>query len=291
MDNLPCPICAKGRFDKEVLETRDIVTGDKFKIIECSSCRVKHTYPVPVDISRYYETDIGSAFMRRDPKVYAFFKNVLLGREMRRLSRLMGPEVEFLDVGCGTGNFSRVIHHGGYKVSAVDSSPERPADLPEGVAYYMMDYENYNIQNIITRERTVILRHVLEHIKDPVKFLNKLIGYGAGSFYILLPNAESLKGRLLGRYNWQLDPPRHIWHFSRASLAAMSERLGLEMSSFGYETIPTFVASLYRYLRLNGYPEKVYNLVNPKSPASTLSLPLDWLMPGDAMWMILKRKK
>jgi len=288
---MTCTICGIGRLDKTFIETRDIITGELFSLIECDHCKVKKTHPIPDDMSRYYETDLGEA-MRKDPgKLYAALKRRLLNIELSRITKVV-KDAEFLDIGCGTGDFSRLIHEKGLKVSAVDSAFKRPAYISENnsIPYYCIDYNDYGIKGFAgMRNGVAILRHVLEHIKEPGSFIERMLGYGANTFYVAVPNISSLKSKLLGQYCWHLDPPRHVWHFDHNSLDLFFRRLGFKVAARGFDTIPIIVPSLYRYMRMKGVSQRVCNIFEPKGIVSTLSLPFDWILPNDIIWVIAQK--
>jgi hypothetical protein len=111
---------------------------------------------------------------------------------------------------------------------------------------------------------------------------------GASACYIVVPNAASVERRLLGRY-WALwDPPRHLWHFTPASLQTLLQRLGMSVAAAGYDTIPNLLASLYRGLRLAGISPRLYNLFSPRGTLNSLAAPLNLLLPHNVLWVIAR---
>jgi len=287
---LQCTLCGKGSLSKKVFETYDMETKELFSFFECSFCKVKRIYPIPSDMSLYYMKDTGISMRKKTNRVHRFFKKVLLNKEFTRITKALDVE-EFLDVGCGTGDFSELIHSKGYKIIAVDSALERPVFIENtDIPYHRIDYDTYTINDFKARRTVVILRHVLDHIKDPNNFIEKMLDYGALGFYIVVPDTDCMKMRIFRSYNCYIDPPRHIWHFNKGSLKIFFDRLNLKIVEFGYDTIPTIVPSIYRFLRIKGMPKIIYKYFEPKGTIATLSLPIDFLLPNDVLWFIVKRK-
>src|SRR5262249_3091102 len=76
----------------------------------------------------------------------------------------------------------------------------------------------------------VVMRHVLEHTRDPQAQLEaarqRLVPGGA--LILAVPNASGLASRVLGQYwSWYI-PPAHIWYFTRPSLRRLLERTQLQ---------------------------------------------------------------
>jgi hypothetical protein len=197
-------------------------------------------------------------------------------------------------VGCGTGDFSAVIHRAGFPVATADSTPARPVHTQSfaAIPHYAVDFDTGQLAGgARIPSSTVILRHVLEHVRDPRRFLEGLMVAGAAAFYIVVPNAASIDRRVLGRY-WALwDPPRHLWHFTAGSLQSLLEGLGLRVAASGYDTIPTVMASGYRFLRLAGAPPAVYDLLSSKGAMNTLAAPLNLLLPRNVLWVIAEASR
>jgi SAM-dependent methyltransferase len=75
--------------------------------------------------------------------------------------------------------------------------------------------------------------HVFEHLYQPRDVLAKISAWlkPGGVFYTMMPNIDSAGARLFGSYWYALELPRHLYHFSPASLKAVAGSVGLEVVS------------------------------------------------------------
>lgn len=284
-----CPLC-EGTFSEKSVSIPDVETLEEFRLHFCRRCGVGRTLPVPDDLSPYYSTGLGQEYVGRQNRVHQALKNVLLRWELARVRRAARGTI--LDVGCGCGDFAALLRASGFEVACADAGDEPALVREAGIPYHRIDYETYEIDGFCPDKNvTVVLRHVLEHVKEPAKFLRKLAGdYGARSFYIAVPNSASIKNALLGRYDFHLDPPRHLWHFSKKSLFALLETEGLRAVEHGYDTLPTLVPSLYRFLKLRRFPAAVYGPFRPRRALATISIPLEFLAPTDVIWVRAEKR-
>lgn len=289
--NTLCQICQQDSGLIHLLDTQCVDTLESFSIKQCSNCGVKKIDPQPQDLSKYYSSDFGQKMRVGSSKVYGFFKNILLNKEFSRIRRDL-TEYHFLDIGCGFGDFTKLISDKGFRVSAVDSCKKSESVFADSsIPYYEIDYENIKIKNYQPVEKTTaILRHVLEHIRNPRNFLEYLMESKVESFYIVVPNMSNSKTKLFGKYYSHWAAPIHLWHFDQITLSTFFKSLNLKVLGMGFDTIPTIVPSLYDYIRINRYPESIYKWFEPKGAIATLSLPLDWLMPSNVLWFLVKKQ-
>lgn len=74
----------------------------------------------------------------------------------------------------------------------------------------------------------VVLRHVIEHVHDPVGLLKECFRVlkPGGSLVVITPNIRSLAHRRFGQ-DWEgLDPPRHLHLFTSTTLATAAQLAG-----------------------------------------------------------------
>jgi len=289
-DKAVCPICQQQVLTRKTMDVQDVISGDLFSIQECPSCTVERTFPVPLDLQPHYDSDMGRMMVEAPNRIHTFLKGFLLGQELRRILKRIHPGT-FVDVGCGVGDFACFLSGKGHPVIAVDAGEEAPRAVREqsSILYYQIDFNQYEISGLKSLgQSTVILRHVLEHIRDPRQFLKRLVSYGISYFYIVVPNADCMERHLLNRYWGFWDPPRHLWHFNHHSLRVLFEGLQMTVLQYGYDTIPNIVPSFYRFLRLKGVASHWYNFFSPKGFLSSLSSPLNLLLPRNVAWALVK---
>ncbi len=287
-----CASCGEGRFSLVVDSIPSIDTDETFSIEQCSRCGVMHTAPVPDDLTAYYDTDLALTMMREGNPIFSRLRSLALAIELKRIVRWTDATT-ILDVGCGAGDFLAVIAGKGFDVMGADSARRAPALLTRipGAQYRQFDFDSYALSGEVPRGPFVaIVRHVLEHARDPHAMLTSLSQLGADAVYVVVPNVETVERRLLGRYWYLWDPPRHLWHFSRSAVTRLVERSGFTVEEFGYGTAPTLVPSIYRYLRTNGYPRWFYDYFGPTGALSALSAPLNCLVARNVMWLVARRQ-
>ena len=261
-------------------------------ISECQECGVQTILNKPENLEGYYKN---TSMKKRLNSTHSLLKEILLRRELKRIQQVGNEKTTFLDVGCGVGDFAHLMYKKGLKVKAADADPEKPINIRfvEQIPYHTVDYNSYNIQDLSGSSEgyTAILRHVLEHVKDPSCFIQSLIDYGARWFYIAVPNHHCFEARVFGRHYYFVDPPRHLWFFSSGSLHRLLEKCNLEVISSGFDTIPNVLSSYYRYLKINKFSGKICNLVRPQSVLNSLSAPLNLIFPNNVIWMVARVKK
>ncbi len=220
-----CPICGSGRvsislkgFDYETY------TGS-YNIEECKDCHIKFTNPRPIvnDLPKLYEDRKSADFLRsfllidklRSFSIQRFFAALPSG--------ILSGNKFVLDFGCGDGFFSKELadFNPSLEIVATDFHDDRPQRI---IGHIRIKYHSHSILMEEHRKYDVIFcRHVLEHSlapADTIRLLNQLLKKN-GHLVIEVPNANSIWGKVFGRYYFAFYLPRHLFHFDMVTLGSL----------------------------------------------------------------------
>ncbi|MBI3631834.1 MAG: class I SAM-dependent methyltransferase [Candidatus Vogelbacteria bacterium] len=245
MDNmLTCPICG-GKAYRTALDCK------KFFLTSCKGCKLTRTKltdlisgPSPDLYMSKSEAEKHYLVQREQFADYAreildFLPNVNRG--------------SLLDVGCGMGWVVKEAGRRGYVAVGID--PSVPY-VNLGKRVLKLDLYRKTLEKFRTRQKfdVIVLNHVLEHIKNPRKFLEKIkyLSSKSGLLLVACPNIDSLMFRLF-RCKWYgLVPWQHIWQFSDKTLKMLLQANGLEVIKIKktnlYYKVPGIKGAVFRLL-------------------------------------------
>lgn len=224
MDNNVCYLCKNENIDVLHKGTRDNADID---VLKCQNCGLvflstfSHVNDELYEDSKMNSNDINIIQWREETKK----------DDERRLTTL--KEViynkKILDFGCGNGGF--------LKLSSDIASIAVGVELDRMPRNYLI-HEGYkvlkNIDEINNKFDIITLFHVLEHLKDPVSYLNifKNKLNNGGQIIIEIPNADDA---LLSLYHskafanftyWSL----HLFLYNVTTLEKLAEMAGLKIN-------------------------------------------------------------
>ena len=176
-------------------------------------------------------------------KLYHFVRSYTLVQKYRLVKKATGMNAgNLLDIGAGTGAFSNTMKQKGWKVCGLE--PDTEARAQAGRNYQLTLDTPDAISGLAAGSfNAITLWHVLEHVHDLEGYwnhFNRLIGE-QGRLFIAVPNYTSSDARAYGSSWAAYDVPRHLYHFSPASM----EQLGLKYG-FSLEAVhPMWFDSFY----------------------------------------------
>lgn len=148
-----------------------------------------------------------------------------LGLWIRGLRAL--PQGRLLDVGCGSGDWLVAMRELGWAVEGTDpDAAATNAAAARGITAFCGFLEDRRFPS--DQFDVVCLNHVIEHLASPLGTLREChrILKPGGRLVITTPNTDSWSHRIF-RSSWRgLEPPRHLYLFSRSSLSAAMRSAG-----------------------------------------------------------------
>jgi len=152
-------------------------TEKHFLIVECKACRLIRLEPRPSveELAQYYPRSYWYAPASSiDGRLEQIYRRFVLRDHVNFVSRAIhdsGEKGPVLDVGCGGGLFLRMMREQGYPVLGLDNSLQAAqlAWRQNGVAVLCGDLAHPPVVNGSCAAVTMF--HVLEHLLDPVAYL------------------------------------------------------------------------------------------------------------------------
>jgi len=251
-----CPLCG-GREHQLLFESRNRLFGtDDVACLRRCRCGMCLTNPQPTDetLARLYDTQEyythagGGTFKERLRErtrrwqlrgpLAALRLRAERTRDVSRFTSRFAPEhfplsrgLSLLDFGCGAGDIAVLGIGLGMRVLGIE--PDRQAQK----AAASRGVRVVPSLDAAPAERfdRIIMRHVLEHVPDPVGMLRTLGGRLAtdGRMLVAVPNVDAHQAQVYGEHWIGYDMPRHLWHFSVATLRRTAEQAGLRVVWMG----------------------------------------------------------
>lgn len=243
LESVSCPLCRSSQ-SRQLLRARDLSTllPGEFPLVRCLECGMVYVNPrpAPEEMEQYY----AQHYWTEPP---AEGQRPFCDRATRYTIDLLArqfPRGRVLDVGCGIGTQAALMREAGL----------RPVGLDPYEHACRVAREHYGLEVICSYLATANLPErsfdavtffdVLEHVYDPVgdlKEARRLLNFG-GLVVVKVPNIRALQARVFGRWWYCLDVPRHLNHFSPATLRRALEKAGFDVVAVW--AVPTWIGAL-----------------------------------------------
>jgi SAM-dependent methyltransferase len=242
----PCPICGQGGA-QEWLRGPDRLHGrhEEYTLVRCEACSVVwlSNPPKPSEMHLHY-TDaydkLISAGGENAPARWGFRKEAIA--QYKQSGTL-------LDLGCSSGSFLAFMRSELWTLYGIEMSSEcaKTAEARSGAEIFVGNI----LDAPFPRESFDVITcfDVLEHLYEPHKVMARVGEWlkPGGIFYVLVPNVDSAEAREFGSYWHGLELPRHLFHYSPASLKFLAESAGLREVSLETHRNPAVGTSM-RYV-------------------------------------------
>lgn len=263
METVDCAVCGE---KNSVLALRaqdsDGLISRPLDIVRCISCGLRYVNPRPIasELRRFYvpayydKPGEDSEGLGRHIARLFMYERVAKAAGNKRAGRV-------LDIGCGEGTFLSAMARRGWEAWGVEVSSAgaaRAAGRP-GLKIFDKPVEECGLApksfDLIT------LWHSVEHVPDPAALLRQVatLVKDDGRVFLAFPNPQSWDLQLFGALWFHLDPPRHLYYFSPATMSRLLETCGLrvekisqvsfEYNPFGFaQSALNFTTNRFNYM-------------------------------------------
>ncbi len=205
-----------------------------FHLSQCKECRFLFTqdFPTESQIDRYYATPEYISHSDTHKGVvntlYHWVRSYMLGRKARLVAREAHRKGgSLLDIGTGTGYFADTMRRRGWQVEATEKNDGARAfakarfglEVKPAPALWTFAPGSFDV---------ITLWHTLEHLEPLDKVWEKLkeLLSEKGVLIVAVPNCSSYDARKYGAYWAAYDVPRHLWHFTPATIQRFGAKHG-----------------------------------------------------------------
>jgi len=231
-----CPICDSNNL-KPYLEVKDhSISKEVFSLKQCTQCSFVFTSNPPVEsqAGSYYKSEQYISHSNTSKgainKLYKIARGLMLSVKKGIVAQYSSGK-KLLDYGTGTGFFMQYMKAKGYAVRGVELDDDarnfgiQTHGLNIGTPEELLHSEEEKILDAIT------LWHVLEHLYDPKKYLQKFheLLSDQGTLFLALPNYDCLDGKVYASHWAGYDLPRHLWHFNPKTVREIAVRTGFKV--------------------------------------------------------------
>ena len=229
-----CPLCG-GRGGSRLHRLTDPggrIPGE-FELLRCDTCALVYVSPRPNNaaLAALYDEEFYFSTGWSYAALAASVIECIQSRRRHRVERYARGG-RLLDIGSGDGHFVHHMARHGWEATGIDFSPaalEFARRIDSGARFLQGSLDDHNFTP--GQLDVVTLWQVLEHIGEPRPLLGRcheLLRPG-GTLIAAVPNIDGLSSRLTGERWWGLDVPRHLVHFTPATLRAALEGAGFRV--------------------------------------------------------------
>jgi SAM-dependent methyltransferase len=197
-------------------------------LYQCADCDFMFLNPQPSDavLNNFRIKDAD-----RNCGIHSVMKKATARLYLKQLIRYCGKnEGNLLEIGCGEGEFLIAAKQAGFKVQGIDISQNSVDIANAGIGEDCVRCENAEEANLPEEFfDACVLFDVIEHVRNPIKFLDKIYTLLApgGTLFLITPSCDSWAARIM-KSNWMEFKPEHFHYFNKETI-----RNALSQSGFG----------------------------------------------------------
>jgi 2-polyprenyl-3-methyl-5-hydroxy-6-metoxy-1,4-benzoquinol methylase len=205
-----------------------------YKIKDCQKCGFKHLTPKPSEkiLKKFYREDYHQKFTHhlhdfKKEMSEEWWINLKSEEHLFFLKKFGKNKGKILDVGCGNGFFLKYMKKNDWQELGIEISPRARANAKKLGVKTQSDFRGVGVEKF----DVVMLRFVLEHMRNPTELLKKVRKYlkKGGILITIVPNDFNplqLSTEKIGIKKWWIRQPDHINYFNFESLTFLLQKCG-----------------------------------------------------------------
>ena len=214
--------------------------------------------PAQNEIGVYYQSD--NYISHSDTKkgfinslYHAVRKRTLNKKKQLVMDQVAMTKGEILDIGCGTGAFLNTMKTAGWGITGLepDDTARKKANELYGIdpqspgKLFELKHGSYH---------AITMWHVLEHVHELHAYIKQLANLitPQGRIFIAVPNYTSKDAEIYGADWAAYDVPRHLYHFSPASMEKLLNTYNLKLTTIKPMWYDSFYVSMLSEQYKNG---------------------------------------
>ncbi len=247
-----CPVCRSHAISNVLIAKDHTVSGEEFAVWHCDDCSFRFTQDAPPAdaIGRYYQSENYISHSNTSKglvnRLYQAARKKTLRSKRKLLQHQTGLEKgNLLDVGSGTGAFVNEMSNSGWSVTGLE--PDAGARKLAKELYGIELQETTRLFELPPGSfDSITLWHVLEHVHELAPYLHQLKALlkEKGVLFIAVPNYTSIDAAVYKEHWAAYDVPRHLWHFSPASIKKLVEDAGMKIMQYKPMWFDSFYISM-----------------------------------------------
>jgi 2-polyprenyl-3-methyl-5-hydroxy-6-metoxy-1,4-benzoquinol methylase len=260
-----CPVCNSFNIIQVLIAKDYTASKEIFTVWQCNECTCRFTQNVPgVDgIKAYYQS---AAYVSHSDtkrglvnKLYHAVRNYTIESKRRLVEKLSSRQNgSLLDIGAGTGAFAHAMQKARWNTTALE--PDITARENSLRKYGLSIRPPDDLFSFKDKQFDVItLWHVLEHVHQLHEYIQTFhrVLKDDGSLIIAVPNYTSYDAAVYKEYWAAYDVPRHLYHFSPASMDQLMKQYSFKV----IECKPMWFDSFYVSILSEQYKTGHNNLI------------------------------
>jgi len=234
LDSAVCMLCSG-----KVTFINNLRDDDNRWVVCCNTCGHVQVYPLPEidEDEKYYKNNYeqnkeytkAGYYNESDIRLMNKFED-WAKYYVQSVKPLISQNQRILEIGSGYGWFVEKMRNERYSIDGIEVGQDRAqlAYHRSGIKLINHDFIRNPLETMLGSYDVICMFHVLEHINDPVTFLNnvKTCLKPAGIIIIEVPNYFDYIKQLSVAYNNAVYFRTHLSYFTPATLTALLDKTG-----------------------------------------------------------------